>query len=211
MTLNRRNMMTGLFLFPALSKAGTIFDTLQTEYSTPKALRLISAARQQIGVTTLYDPAYVRLDYPNGDVPEDRGVCIDVIIRAYRTAFGFDFQKAIHEDMAANFASYPSIWGLSRPDKNIDHRRVPNVATWLVREGHDLPLSGWQAGDLMTCHLPGNLPHIIIVSEDAPNSAIMLKGIHNIGNGAREEKLLLTGLKAIRRFRFLPDTPSQPM
>lgn len=200
--------MTVLFLFPALSGAGTFLDTLQTQDNTQKAIELIRAARQQIGVTTLYDPAYVRLDYPNGDIPKNRGVCIDVIIRAYREAFDFDFQKAIHEDMAANFASYPSIWGLSRPDKNIDHRRVPNVATWLTREGHDLPLSGWKAGDLMTCYLPGNLPHIVIVSEDAPKSAIMLKGIHNIGNGTREEKLLLTGLKAIRRFRFLPDTPS---
>lgn len=92
----------------------------------PWAEKLIDAAQAQIGVTTRYDPAYVRLAYPMGDVPEDRGVCTDVIIRAYRSAFGVDLQRHVHEDMRAAFADYPKIWGLARPDSNIDHRRVPN-------------------------------------------------------------------------------------
>lgn len=91
----------------------------------PWAEKLIDAAQAQIGVTTRYDPAYVRLAYPMGDVPEDRGVCTDVIIRAYRSAFGVDLQRHVHEDMRAAFADYPKIWGLARPDSNIDHRRVP--------------------------------------------------------------------------------------
>lgn len=167
---------------------------------------LLKATREQIGVTLLYDPAYVRLGYPDGDVPTDRGVCIDVVIRAWREAFGFDFQKAIHEDMRANFRNYPKIWGLTGPDRNIDHRRVPNLETWLARHGHELPLTGWQSGDLVTFRLPGNLPHVAIVSEDTQAGSLFLKLIHNIGRGTQEEKLLLTGLKDFRRFRFMPET-----
>lgn len=198
--------MTGLLLLPALQAAGPLFDTIPLD-EIRKTARLLKAAREQIGVTTSYDPAYVRLDYPMGDVPRDRGVCIDVIVRAYRDGFDFDFQKAIHEDMVANFTRYPQIWGLNRPDRNIDHRRVPNIETWLAREGYERDLTGWQAGDLLTCRLPGNLPHIVIVSQPAEKGALMVKAIHNIGRGTREEKLLLTGLSGIRRFRFMPDLP----
>ncbi len=169
------------------------------------ASALLAAARKQIGVTTVYDPAYVRLDYPGGDVPTDRGVCIDVIIRAYRSALDFDFQKAIHEDMASSFALYPKIWGLTRPDKNIDHRRVPNLETWLAREDAELANTDWQPGDLMTCRLPGNLPHVAIVSQPAPAGTLILRVVHNIGLGTREEPVLLTGLKGIRHFRFTPE------
>lgn len=196
--------MTGLIFLPALKNFGAFLDTLPMDEATQTA-KLLKQARAQIGVTKSYDPAYVRLEYPNGDVPRDRGVCIDVVIRAYRDAFQFDFQKAIHEDMSANFARYPGIWGLSRTDKNIDHRRVPNIETWLARERHELPIDGWQAGDLLTCRLPGNLPHIVIVSKAADRGALMVKVIHNIGRGTQEENLLLTGLSGIRRFRFLPE------
>ncbi|MEM6535912.1 MAG: DUF1287 domain-containing protein [Pseudomonadota bacterium] len=164
--------------------------------------RLVTAARSQIGVTRLYDPAYVALDYPGGDVPPDRGVCIDVVIRAYRDAFSFDFQTHVHEDMAAHFSAYPKIWGLHRPDRNIDHRRVPNVETWLVRRGHELSPDHWVPGDLITCRLVGNLPHIGIVSHrrgaDGP-----LMAIHNIGAGTQETPLIGYG-RDERRFRFLP-------
>jgi hypothetical protein len=89
--------------------------------------KIVSAARKQIGVTVNYDPAYVSLDYPGGDVPPERGVCTDVIIRALRDGLNKDLQKLVHEDMRGNFSKYPKIWGLKRPDKNIDHRRVPNL------------------------------------------------------------------------------------
>ena len=95
--------------------------------------RLVDAAREQIGVTTLYDPTYVRLGYPGGDVAPERGVCTDVIVRAYRRAFGLDLQRLVHEDMAANFAAYPKTWGLKATDRNIDHRRVANLAAFFSR------------------------------------------------------------------------------
>lgn len=194
MEITRRTTLASLFSVPLLPSAAPGSDT--------KAATLIVQARTQIGVTTLYDGAYVALDYPNGDVPRDRGVCIDVIIRAYRAAFAFDFQKHVHEDMAANFSAYPKRWGLTRTDRNIDHRRVPNVETWLRRRGHELPVGDWQPGDLMTCRVGGSLPHIGILSSRKDRRG-RWKAIHNIGLGTLEDSRIWDyGEK--RRFRFLP-------
>lgn len=193
--LTRRAFAASLFAFP-LSAPRT------AEIAPPWPQRLIRAARTQIGVTRYYDPAYVGLAYPGGDVPEDRGVCIDVIIRAYRDAFDFDFQKAIHEDMSANFSGYPDRWGLRRPDRNIDHRRVPNMETWLSRRDHDRADQDWEPGDLVTCLVDSSLPHIAIVS-DRRGWDDQYKVIHNIGIGTREESLL-GRYNNERRFRFHP-------
>ena len=168
-----------------------------------QSARLITQARKQIGVTTSYDGAYVALDYPGGDVPRQSGVCIDVIIRAYRDAFSFDFQKHVHEDMAANFGAYPKRWGLTRTDRNIDHRRVPNIETWLTRHGHELPASDWQPGDLLTCRVGGTLPHIGILSSRKDRQG-RWKAIHNIGLGTLEDSRIWA-YGAQRRFRFLPE------
>jgi hypothetical protein len=154
---------------------------------------IVKAARSQIGVTTSYDPAYVSLSYPGGDVPKDRGVCTDVIIRALRTAHKKDLQRLVHEDMRANFSAYPKRWGLTRPDRNIDHRRVPNLQTYFKRSGYSLPLQKDPArflpGDLVTCTVPPHLPHIVIVSDKkSPNGPPLI--IHNIGQGTREEDAL---------------------
>lgn len=147
--------------------------------------KLVAAARGQVGRTIVYDPAYVRLAYPGGDVPIERGVCSDVVIRAYRTAFGLDLQEKVHRDMAANFAAYPRTWGLRRPDSNIDHRRAPNLEVFLRRKGAQLPAGApWMAGDLITQRLmPGNLPHILVATghRTARGEAII---IENIGGGA---------------------------
>lgn len=156
---------------------------------------LITAARAQLGVTTIYDPAYTRIPYPGGDVPRERGVCTDVIIRAYRDAFGLDLQKLVHEDMAAHFSAYPTRWGLPRPDPNIDHRRVPNLMVFLRRKGMELALSldpaGFMPGDLVTQMLPGNLPHIALVtSAQAEGEPLRPLILQNIGAGAREEDAL---------------------
>ncbi|MAK60662.1 MAG: DUF1287 domain-containing protein [Ponticaulis sp.] len=199
-------MLGGLFGLPFLTD-WPLLSTLTREGVSTGTTELLKAARGQIGVTTLFDPAYVSLDYPGGDVPEDRGVCIDVVIRAYREAFDFDFQKAIHEDMKAHFSAYPKTWGLTRTDRNIDHRRVPNLETWLSRRGHELELTGWEAGDLMTCRLGGSLPHVVIVSAPSEASATILKVIHNIGLGTHEEWLPLKAFTDFRRFRFVPDVP----
>ncbi len=160
---------------------------------TSRGVALAIAARRQIGVTTSYDPAYTRIAYPGGDVPESRGVCTDVVIRALRTQ-RIDLQQHVHEDMRAHFAAYPQKWGLRGPDSNIDHRRVPNLQTWFARQGWSLPITSraadYRAGDLVTWMLPGNLPHIGIVSE----RKTMLRGvpliIHNIGRGTREDDIL---------------------
>ncbi|MCI4644521.1 MAG: DUF1287 domain-containing protein [Hyphomonadaceae bacterium] len=195
----RRQALAGLLtlpLAPSLIPAGTGL--------APEG-KLIAAARSQIGVTRHYDPAYVRLSYPGGDVAADRGVCTDVIVRAYRAAFDFDFQKAVHEDMARAFSAYPANWGLSHPDRNIDHRRVPNLEAWLARQGAELPADDWQAGDLFTGRLiQNNLPHIAVMS---PRRSVWSGDrllIHNIGRGT-EESDWMSGFKDLRRFRFFPD------
>lgn len=160
--------------------------------SVCSALTLPEAARQQIGVTVEYDPAYVSLDYPGGDVPAARGVCTDVVIRALRL-LNLDLQQAVHEDMKAHFSAYPKLWGLKHPDKNIDHRRVPNLQTYFTRRGWQLPVStkaaDYRLGDLVTCMVAGNLPHIMVVSDRRAQDGTPLV-IHNIGNGTQEEDCL---------------------
>lgn len=155
--------------------------------------RLTAAALAQTGQRVRYDGSYRRIPYPGGDVPGDIGVCTDVVIRAYRAA-GVDLQQRVHEDMARAFAAYPKLWGLPRPDPNIDHRRVPNLQTYLRRRGVEVGTTrdarDYVAGDLVTWMLPGNLPHIGIVtgrrSADGQRPLI----VHNIGNGPELEDML---------------------
>ena len=169
--------------------------------------RLIAAAESQIGRTVIYDPAYVRINYPGGDVPGERGVCTDVLIRAYREGLNFDLQKAVHEDMAANFPAYPKHWGLTRPDRNIDHRRVPNLQTFFKRRNAALAVSETAAdylpGDLVTMRLPGNLPHIAIVSASLNDDGSRPLLVHNIGGGTRREDVLFQ-YPVTGQYRFQP-------
>ena len=155
---------------------------------------IVDAARAQIGVTVSYDPAYVPLDYPGGDIPRHKGVCTDVVIRALRQGKGMDLQKLVHEDMKSHFMAYPAIWGLRRTDRNIDHRRVPNLRVYFQRKGYLLPptrkSTNYQPGDLITCTVPPNRPHIMIVSNRRDRHGVPLV-IHNIGRGTREEGYLL--------------------
>jgi len=154
---------------------------------------VVTAARTQIGATVIYDPAYRRLGFPNGDVPADRGVCTDVVIRALRSSLGLDLQMLVHEDMKQNFRHYPKIWGLKGTDTNIDHRRVPNLQTYFKRQGWSLPVTrragDYKAGDLVTSLIPPHLPHIMIVSDKTSRDGRPLV-IHNIGRGTREEDRL---------------------
>ena len=154
---------------------------------------LVAAARRQIGVTLLYDPAYVEMPYPGGDVPAERGVCTDVVVRALRNQ-GVDLQQAIHEDMRAHFAEYPQQWGLQRPNRSIDHRRVPNQMRWFEREGWSRPITtnaaDYAAGDIAAWKLSGSgLLHIGIVSDRKARDGTPLV-IHNIGNGTQEDDIL---------------------
>ena len=155
---------------------------------------LIAAARQQVGVTRTYDPAYVALDFPGGDVPRDRGVCTDVLVRALRDGWGVDLQLAVNRDMSADFSAYPTTWGLTGTDRNIDHRRVANLATFLTRQGAALPLddapTAFLPGDIVTWELPFVLPHIGIVSDRRSADGLTPLVVHNIGAGVREEDIL---------------------
>jgi hypothetical protein len=157
--------------------------------------RLTDAARDQVGVTVTYDPSYAKLAFPGGDVPRDRGVCTDVVIRALRDAWGIDLQLAVNRDMKADFAAYPAFWGLTTTDRNIDHRRVPNLQTLFARIGAEVPLDDgpvpYLPGDIITWKLPGNLDHIGIVSDRRTDQGTPLI-LHNIGRGAQEEDILFT-------------------
>src|SRR5688572_27094543 len=152
-------------------------------------LDLVTAARQQVGVTVVYDGSYRVLAYPGGDLPIERGVCTDVIVRALRVARSLDLQKLVHEDIRAHFRDYPSRWrwGLTRPDTNIDHRRVPNLMVYFERAGFQKPVTARAAdylpGELVTWDLGGGVPHIGIISDRRAVTGAPLV-IHNIGAGA---------------------------
>jgi len=170
---------------------------------------LVAAALERTEHRVTYNGAYYRIDYPNGDVPAEIGVCTDVIIRSYR-AIGADLQQLVHEDMAADFDAYPSrrIWGLASTDRNIDHRRVPNLQTFFTRHGEPLPVSDnpsdYAPGDLVTWMLPGNLPHIGIVTDTLSPSTGNPEVVHNIGAGPQREDTLfaytITG-----HYRYVPE------
>ena len=192
--MKRRFALAALMLLPVASLA-----------QEPIASCLVDAARQQVGVTVHYDPAYRQLAYPNGDLPPDRGVCTDVVIRAYRR-LGVDLQQQVHEDMLKHWSSYPKTWGLQHPDPSIDHRRVPNLAVFFHRHGQSLPIGADPAdyveGDLVTWDLGGGVPHIGIVSAKRTAGGVPLM-IHNIGAGAAEEDMLFS-YKVTGHFRYFP-------
>ncbi len=184
--------------------------------ATAEATALIRAAEGQVGVTTIYDPAYVQLDFPGGDVAPERGVCTDVLIRAFRVAHGVDLQAAINADMKANFSKYPANWGLKRTDRNIDHRRVPNLQRLFERMGAEVALTSDPAdflpGDIVTSMLPGNLPHVMIVTDRPGRDAPLV--VHNIGAGTRVEDALFDypltghyrpGAQVLARLKALQD------
>jgi uncharacterized protein len=198
--IDRRCLIGGAVLGPLGIGAASIVARPPQKPSPP----LVAAARKQIGITTDYDPAYTRLAFPNGDVPRSKGVCTDVVIRAYRDALGLDLQQLVNADMKRAFAAYPKRWGLKSTDRNIDHRRVPNLETFLTRQGARLPVSAdvsaWQPGDIMTCLVGGNLPHIGIISDRKTLTGRHLV-IHNIGRGTQEEDILFA-FKLMGHFRW---------
>lgn len=170
---------------------------------------LVDAALERTRHAVVYDGSYHSIAYPGGDVPADIGVCTDVVIRAYRT-IGVDLQLLVHEDMKRNFPAYPSkrIWGLSGPDTNIDHRRVPNLQVFLARHGRLLQVSGeagdYAPGDLVTWMLPGNLPHIGIVTDRCDRRTGNPLIVHNVGLGPQlEDKLFAYEITG--HYRFLPE------
>lgn len=184
----RKHQWAGLIVALAISVAAS-----PSLYAMSAGNDIVRAARQQVGKTLSYDSGYHQIAYPNGDVPISRGVCTDVVIRALRTSRQIDLQKLLHEDIRANFSKYPKNWGLKRPDRNIDHRRVPNLQTLFKRRGWSVggnqSRTDFRAGDIVTCIVPQNLPHVMIVSDKVGASGNPMI-IHNIGAGAKEEDRL---------------------
>jgi uncharacterized protein YijF (DUF1287 family) len=177
----------------------------------PLPQRLVEAGYAQVGVTLGYDPSYRRIPFPGGDVPESTGVCSDVVIRAYR-AVGIDLQALVNQDMRKDFLAYPRIWHMAHPDPNIDHRRVPNLATFFRRHGQSLPVTAeprdYRPGDVVTWQLSGGLAHIGLVADRYENGNPLM--IHNIGEGVRVEDVLFA-FTITGHFRYRPgEATAQP-
>ena len=171
---------------------------------TPQIKRIVDSAIEQTRLTFEYDPSYAKLDYPNGDVPIQRGVCADVIVRAFRNA-GIDLQKEVHQDMTRNFSSYPAKWGARKPDSNIDHRRVPNLMTLFERKSRSLPITrksaDYSPGDVVAWELDNKLLHIGLVTDAVAGETQNYLVVHNIGAGARIEDVLMAW-KIIGHYRM---------
>ena len=163
---------------------------------------LVSSAIEQTKENIIYDPSYFQIDYPNGDIPQRKGVCTDVIIRAYRSV-GIDLQKEVHEDMLENFNLYPSNWNLNSPDTNIDHRRVPNLKVFFSRFGEELEISNnpnnYSPGDIITWDLGRGVTHIGIVTNHYKKETPLI--VHNIGAGPKLENMLFN-FKITGHYRF---------
>jgi hypothetical protein len=157
--------------------------------------KLSAAAEERTHHAVRYDPAYVRIPYPGGDVPADTGVCTDEVIRSYR-AVGVDLQKEVHQDMEKNFSAYPRKWRWlsGHPDTNIDHRRVPNLMLFFSRKGETLGITqraeDYLPGDIVTWDLGGGVPHIgiVVAQKSAASEHFMI--VHNIGHGPKMEDVL---------------------
>jgi uncharacterized protein YijF (DUF1287 family) len=171
--------------------------------------KFVSAAIERTKHSVTYDGSYVSISYPNGDVPNNIGVCADVIIRAYRK-IGIDLQKLVHEDMKMNFSKYPSkrVWGLNKPDTNIDHRRVLNLQVFFSRHGKTIKVSddpkSYLPGDIVVWIVPENLPHIGVVTDRYSFFSRIPKIIHNIGKGPVLENMLFD-YKIIGHYRYFPE------
>ena len=184
-----------LLFIPLVSTAQQLLDPL----------KISDSAIELTNKSVIYNGDYYSIPYPNGDVPDGIGVCTDVVIRTYRSV-GLDLQKEVHEDMEANFELYPKIWGLSKPDSNIDHRRVPNLMTYFKRQGAEIPITDkgkdYLPGDIVSWNLGGGLTHIGVVVNKKSNDNKRFMIVHNIGGGQVLEDCLfnytITG-----HYRFL--------
>lgn len=189
---------TKLLLFFAIS---TIYIT---SYSQNFYDQLSNSAIQIIDENIIYDPTYFAIKYPNGDIPIEKGVCTDVVIRAYRK-MGIDLQKEVHEDMSVNFNKYPKNWGLKKTDKNIDHRRVPNLMKFFERNDAKKPITqnpkDYKPGDIVCWNLGGGITHIgVVISKKSKDKTRNLI-VHNIGSGQVAEDVLFD-YKIIGHYRY---------
>jgi len=217
-SLSIRRLVIGLsialLIAPSRCPAGTL--PIPQGYSGARQAfleKLSAAASERAKLVVRYDSSYVKIPYPNGDVPAGTGVCTDEVIRSYR-ALGIDLQKEVHEDMRQNFSAYPNQrrWMLARTDTNIDHRRVPNLEVFFSRKGESLPITSngadYQPGELVTWNLGGNVPHIgIVVNQKSPATGRYLVE-HNIGAGPRVEDVLFSW-KITGHYRYFGPAATQ--
>ncbi len=188
------------FFLPFSTEARAKLTVSQKEFLNKLSAAAIYRTKQKV----TYDPSYVVIKYPGGDVPSDRGVCTDVIIRAYRK-LGIDLQEEVHKDIKANFNLYPNTWGLAGPDKNIDHRRVPNLMTFFSRKGEKLPITknptDYLPGEIVAWDLGNGLTHIGIVVDKQNSDKTHPMIVHNIGAGPIAEDVLFHW-KIIGHYRY---------
>lgn len=188
----------------ARSSAATDSRRTTAPINSPVLKRVVDNAIEQTTYTHAYDQSYVKLAYPGGDVPLERGACSDVIIRAFRQG-GVDLQEEIHEDMTRSFSAYPQKWGLTKPDANIDHRRVPNLMTYFARQGKSLPISrnaqDYLPGDVVAWDLGGGTTHIGLVTNIMFENREGFLIAHNIGAGVRAEDVLFSW-RIIGHYRY---------
>ncbi len=198
-SINKSNVFQPVLCLVAFFAIGDGFA--QDPFSTNLSVAAIDLTKQEVK----YDPAYFSIPYPNGDVPPDRGVCTDVVIRAYRK-LGVDLQKEVHEDMVKNFSRYPNHWGLTKTDKNIDHRRVPNLMAFFSRHGivkmKSLNPSDYKAGDIVAWDLGGGTTHIGILVDQRSADGKRPLVVHNIGRG-QEISDCLFEFKVIGHYSFI--------
>jgi uncharacterized protein len=187
-----QNIFMLMLIFQAISAQNSFFN------------RLADSALVLTHQRVIYDGSYYRMEYPNGDVPSDRGVCTDVVIRAYRK-MGIDLQKEVHLDMKSNFDKYPKIWGKKQTDRNIDHRRVPNLMKYFSRHGTTLKITqeakDYQPGDIVCWNLSGGMTHIGIVSKKKSRDGKHFLIVHNIGGGQVLQDCLFS-YKIIGHYRY---------
>jgi uncharacterized protein YijF (DUF1287 family) len=198
----------GIFLFLACQNGRGTFIPKENPSNATKSsakcvlpaasaagLKIATAALELTKQSVSYDPTYFSIPYPMGDVPANKGVCTDVVIRTYRK-LNIDLQEKVHNDMQANFAKYPKIWGLSRTDKNIDHRRVPNLQVFFKKFGSVKVISDnakdYAPGDIVTWKLPPSLPHVGIVSHIKNDDGSRYLIIHNVGAGQVSQDFLFS-------------------
>ncbi|WP_444997477.1 DUF1287 domain-containing protein [Aliikangiella sp. IMCC44359] len=187
-----------------LACLGIFTETQSAQNGQPWQQQLAKAAEERTTHKVIYNGAYRQLGYPGGDVPNNIGVCTDVIVRSYRK-LGIDLQQLVHEDMQSHFKLYPNLWGLKKPDSNIDHRRVPNLQVFFQRFGTNLPVTNmpqdYMTGDIVTWRLSNNLPHIGIVGKQRSKDGERYLIIHNIGLGPKQDDFLFKA-KITGHYRF---------
>lgn len=193
-----------IFSMKKFALISILFSIYYVSYGQTFFDSLVIATNGIVNDQIVYDPSYFSIDYPNGDIPAGLGVCTDVVIRAYR-AVGIDLQKEVHEDMKANFNSYPKKWGHRTTDKNIDHRRVPNLMTYFKRKGAEKAITlnpqDYYPGDIVCWDLGGGITHIGIVVESKSNDGLRNMIVHNIGQGQVKEDVLFS-YKIIGHYRY---------